>query len=346
MPRGSKPGERRGGRARGTPNKKTVLKNAVFCAAAAQPNTSPLDFMLGLMRDPKVPMDVRVEMATSAAPFVHTRPKGGAPKPLERMAVTSRWGGPAEITIRRMDAKLSSTGTGNADGANLNPLDFLLGVMIDADATPGQRIKAARVAARYKHAHPHLVDMPIVIEDPYGFNFDPAAARALRDDKLRASQLDDERRKREKTANGPLNPSPEELKLQARIDERVKALQCSAVLGYGPIESNRDANRLELLHRKRRSAPPYNVLTEAEDAEEAYVTARFAAYPALPETLGRKRIDELESRSSGGKTLSAAEQSELDELRKRYPERVFNPNDDDDPLSRTRHALLEALARF
>ena len=34
MPRGSRPGERRGGRQRGTPNKSTLLKNAVFCAAA------------------------------------------------------------------------------------------------------------------------------------------------------------------------------------------------------------------------------------------------------------------------------------------------------------------------
>ena len=36
MPRGSKPGERRGGRQRGTPNKKTALKNAALAAAAAK----------------------------------------------------------------------------------------------------------------------------------------------------------------------------------------------------------------------------------------------------------------------------------------------------------------------
>ena len=43
MPRGSKPGERRGGRKVGTPNKKTVLKNAAICAAVAGPDVSPLD---------------------------------------------------------------------------------------------------------------------------------------------------------------------------------------------------------------------------------------------------------------------------------------------------------------
>ena len=62
MPRGSKPGERRGGRARGTRNKKTVLKDAVFCAAAANPDASPLDFMLGLMRDPNVPLATSVSI--------------------------------------------------------------------------------------------------------------------------------------------------------------------------------------------------------------------------------------------------------------------------------------------
>jgi hypothetical protein len=51
MPRGSKPGERRGGRQRGTPNKKTAHKNAALAAAAANPDISPLDFLLGIMRD-------------------------------------------------------------------------------------------------------------------------------------------------------------------------------------------------------------------------------------------------------------------------------------------------------
>ena len=46
MPRGSKPGERRGGRQRGTPNKSTLLKNAAIKAAATDPNLSPLDFLL------------------------------------------------------------------------------------------------------------------------------------------------------------------------------------------------------------------------------------------------------------------------------------------------------------
>jgi hypothetical protein len=82
MPRGSLPGGR-GGRKPGTPNKKTLLKNAVFLAAAGEPNRSPLDFILALMRDPQMPLDLRIEMAATAAPFVHTRPaRNRRPDPL------------------------------------------------------------------------------------------------------------------------------------------------------------------------------------------------------------------------------------------------------------------------
>jgi hypothetical protein len=63
MPRGSKPGERRGGRQRGTPNKKTALRNAALAAAAANPDISPRDFLLAAMRDPSTPGDRRVKIA-------------------------------------------------------------------------------------------------------------------------------------------------------------------------------------------------------------------------------------------------------------------------------------------
>src|SRR5258707_7542519 len=71
MPRGSKPGERRGGRQRGTPNKKTALRNAAFAAAAANPDISPLDFLLGIMRDPNVSLEFRIKVAQATLPFVH-----------------------------------------------------------------------------------------------------------------------------------------------------------------------------------------------------------------------------------------------------------------------------------
>jgi len=79
MPRGSRPGERRGGRQRGTPNKKTALRNATITAAAANPNVTPLDFLLGVMRAPNVPADLRIKVAQAAAPFVYPKPGSGRP---------------------------------------------------------------------------------------------------------------------------------------------------------------------------------------------------------------------------------------------------------------------------
>ena len=79
MPRGSKPGERRGGRQKGTPNKKTALINAAFAATASNPDISPLDFLLGVMRDPGVSPELRIKVAQAAAPFVHAKPGGPHP---------------------------------------------------------------------------------------------------------------------------------------------------------------------------------------------------------------------------------------------------------------------------
>jgi hypothetical protein len=62
MPRGSKPGERRGGRQKGTPNKSTALKKVALSAASADPTITPLQFLLGVMRDPKAPTDLRIRL--------------------------------------------------------------------------------------------------------------------------------------------------------------------------------------------------------------------------------------------------------------------------------------------
>src|SRR3974377_23552 len=75
MPRGSKLGERRGGRQPGTPNKKTALVNAAFDAVTSNPDLSPLDFLLGVMRDASLPPDWRIKAAQAALPYVHVKPE-------------------------------------------------------------------------------------------------------------------------------------------------------------------------------------------------------------------------------------------------------------------------------
>lgn len=67
MPRGSKPGERRGGRKKGTPNKRTMAERAALAASGL----SPLEYMLSVMRDPAVLAERRDAMAKAAAPYIH-----------------------------------------------------------------------------------------------------------------------------------------------------------------------------------------------------------------------------------------------------------------------------------
>lgn len=64
---GSKPGERRGGRGKGTRNKRTVAQSA----AAVADGISPLDYMLSVMRDIDAEPYMRAAMAKAAAPYVH-----------------------------------------------------------------------------------------------------------------------------------------------------------------------------------------------------------------------------------------------------------------------------------
>ena len=61
-----------------TPNKKTALVSAVFEAATSNAGLSPLDFLLGVMRDSSVSPDWRFKAAQTALPYVHSK---SAPSP-------------------------------------------------------------------------------------------------------------------------------------------------------------------------------------------------------------------------------------------------------------------------
>jgi hypothetical protein len=67
--RGGTPWQKR--HQRGTPNKATVAKAAALKAASTDPAIMPLQFLLGVMRDPTAPTDLRIQVARAAAPLVH-----------------------------------------------------------------------------------------------------------------------------------------------------------------------------------------------------------------------------------------------------------------------------------
>ena len=69
--RGSAPGERRGGRRKGTPNKVTVKR----AAEIAESGKTPLDFMLSVLRDEDASIKERMWAAVAAAPYCHAKPR-------------------------------------------------------------------------------------------------------------------------------------------------------------------------------------------------------------------------------------------------------------------------------
>jgi hypothetical protein len=70
--RGARPGERRGGRPKGTPNKRTAaLRKAIETFAIA--GEQPQEVMLSVMRNPDLPPMLRFDAACKAAPYVHPK---------------------------------------------------------------------------------------------------------------------------------------------------------------------------------------------------------------------------------------------------------------------------------
>jgi hypothetical protein len=76
MPRGSNPGERRGGRQRATPNRRTVLTNRILVVAAADPAATAYELVLVLAKDQGLAADTRMAIARKALLFIYAQPLG------------------------------------------------------------------------------------------------------------------------------------------------------------------------------------------------------------------------------------------------------------------------------
>ena len=68
MPRGSKPGERRGGRQRTTPNKRTILTDRIVAAVSEHPSASRHELLAILVKDEALPADIRIAVARTSLP--------------------------------------------------------------------------------------------------------------------------------------------------------------------------------------------------------------------------------------------------------------------------------------
>jgi hypothetical protein len=314
--------------------------------------------MLALMRDPQVPLDLRIGMAAAAAPLIHARPRasgrsrphpmglraqrtksaalsgsdkpnlpGGAEKPgLPRSQESDIATGPENApmpNVAEMDARLT-TGTaeaskrGNLKAADL-PLDFLLGVMHDPEVMPRQRVRAARIAARYKHQPP---ERPVhLVEDEFGFKIDPIVAKAVRElDALLAQVVRkiESREEEERRLGRRLIPYPalyeNKKRLGVRLREHLESIECPD--GYGWRDLEKDEERLRELAEQSRNE---GKLTPDDDAEQAYLMTRMEAYRRTPKHEAWCRFTKLEQAQWEGRELTAVELTELDDLRAWFP---------------------------
>lgn len=270
MPSGSKPGERRGGRQRGSPNKKTLIKNALFLAAAEDPNRSPLDFMLALMRDPQVSLDLRIDSATSAAPLVHPRPRTSRRSRPHPMELSRRWlvvpdgeklpapkGEESAIPSKAKSETCTIVpGPEGRSSDDLSPLDFLLAVMRDPEAAPRQRVRAARVAARYKHRPPERPVTPV--ENEFGFKIDPEVAKGIREFAAKCDYLWQVKKPSMEQAN-------QNEMLLRQLNQQIETVEVPN--GYNCGDLKNDDRRLQEIRTLVKSR---GKLKPDEDAEEAY----------------------------------------------------------------------------
>lgn len=275
MPRGSKPGERRGGRQKGTPNKRTAFNNAVAAAAAADPDILPLDLFRNVMRNSDLPLDTRIMAAQSALPYVHAKPSGRGQRPEP---------GASRVKLRPVRPV--------ADDQGIAPLDFLLQVMRDLETPSHTRIRVGLIVAPYIHRKveprpPTLGDHEV--DDEYGFVVDWEKAKALRDLQDTETRLSDIWHLR--GARGDLLQQRRDLFVA--IAEATKGLVCGP--GYRWADRYKDRKRFSALDQKRRAARGEKTgaqgeWTVEEETEEIYLAARIASHDNSEEGIAAREL--------------------------------------------------------
>jgi len=346
MLRGSRPGERRGGRQRSTPNRRTVLRDRILSIGSDHPSAPQRAFFLKLVKDRMLPADIRMAVAPKCFPPKRTR---SFRKDQLRTLAGSR------TRIGQIHAAQSSAVATNGLRAlavgpairdwNPQALEALLGVVQDTTANPIARRKAALKIAEF--LLPNRQEGKKMIPDEYGFSIGPNLASAYRDIQLELRAL----------VNAPSHKIPAIAKriktLEARSAAIRQRLQLPCPTQYGNAEAGKDLVKLMHFTSLRDNE---TALSEAQQDEEAHRKARFDVFNASPESIARRRRQELEDaerRFRGSRLgrvfyappLSRKDRNDLKLLRWLYPKQAHNrPQLDDDRLDPHRdHPFAEEL---
>jgi hypothetical protein len=333
MLRGSRPGERRGGRERGTPNRRTILGDRILAIGLDHPAASQRAFLRKLVKDRKLPAETRMAVAPQCFP-----PKRRRPLRAGRSRLTAA-GAAAASNGAQIPAVVPATG-----GWPAQVLDAFLGVVQDAAVNPKARRKAALKIAEF--LLPKVPKKAKVIADEYGFAISPKLASAYRDIQLELRTLNGEPTRKIPAIAEKIK------KLEARSAAIRRRLQVPCPSRYGTKEAHEDAVRLGEFAALR-----YNnkaTLNEAQQAEEAHVRARFDVYCAGPESIARGRRAALAEadrryrmyRLIGGfaaPPLSRKDRTELKRLRWLYPAEPRNRSERDDEFEMRHHPFADEL---
>jgi hypothetical protein len=308
MPRGSKPGERRGARQKGTPNKRTALVRALTIAALDTGHISPLELSLALMRNETLPLEGRVKAALDALPYVHAklRRRGTAKRPAKKAKHDVDGPGNGHIDtddiVRGIGPRVRTKRIvvdGESPDADITPLRFLQRVMCDTKASAKLRIKIAAKIMPYVHYKPsgkpgeaeQIADAgrarAMVVKDQFGF--DPELIEQIKIDEIRLRRLQQAR-----AATG--KESPEERELIARIKQRQRLLCCPK--DYTVEEYQKDQQRYRELVAKRVSKQANSRLTADEKVELLHISGRMDLFfngppPDDPQTPPDSRVADL-----------------------------------------------------
>jgi len=327
MLRGSRPGERRGGRQRGTPNRRTILADRILAIGLDQPTASLRVFLLKLVRDAKLPADTRMAVAPNCFPAKRRSRRG-----------RRRGSGSIETTITpealaEGGAAVVSQGSQTPAPAmrdwNPQALEGLLGIVQDGAVDGTARRKAALKISAF--LLPKVAKKAKALPDEYGFAVHPNLASAYRDIQLELRAL----------MNGPNWKIPaialKIKKLEARADAIRRRLQAPCPSKYGFKDASKDSTRLLRFTGLRDHTI---ALSEAQDAEEAHVKVRFAMWEFGPQEILRRRRKALEKADQlfkkgqleadfYGPPLSRQEQDELGYLRRLFadPKRDLDPEE-------------------
>jgi hypothetical protein len=349
MRRGSRPGERRGGRSRGTANRRTLLTDRILAIGSDHPAASQRALLRKLVKDRQLPADTRIAVAPRCFP----------PKRASRIGQTGALGGSRTTIAQELRARDGAAGASmrSSTGAqahatvptgdwNLKALEALVGVIQDASANPKARRRAAQKIAEL--LLPKVGKKPKIIPDEYGFWISPNLASAYRDLQLELQAL----------VNEPTRKIPaiaEQIKkLEARSAAILRRLEAACPTKYGDKEAAKDLGRLIELRALRDNG---TALTEVQQAEEVHLWARYAVFRASPESMARRRRQALEeadrrfrmSRLAGNfraPPLSRKERHELKLLRLFYPaepNQSLSPFEDDEFETRRNHPFAHEL---